>query len=185
MVNCGLRLSEVINLKPGDINLTKNKLRVENGKGGKDRNLGIPDHTTSQISRWRDIRPMGKYFLTTLKGGKLSSRYIQLMVERYAKRAGIQKNVYPHLLRHTYATEFYRGTRDLEKLRMILGYSNISTTTIYVNLASVEVEDAMKGFREFGAEKPSIKISEVMKMLNMINTLSSGSLKEFAGGIKG
>jgi site-specific recombinase XerD len=179
MLNCGLRLSEVINLKPGDINLTKNKLRVENGKGGKDRNLGIPDYTASQIEKWRDIRPKSKYFLTTLKGSKLSSRYIQIMVKRYGKRAGIKKNVYPHLLRHTYATEFYRGTRDLEKLRMILGHSNISTTIIYVNLASVEVEDAMKGFKEFGAEKRTININEMLKMFKVLNTLNPDLIKNY------
>ena len=129
MLNLGLRVSEVSNLKPGNINLTEGKLRVVNGKGGVDRDLIIPKGYTSEIlKKWKSIKPKGKYFFTTLKRRKVSSRYIHLFVKRYAFRANIDKNVSPHTLRHTFATEFYRQTRDLETLRMILGHSNVSTT---------------------------------------------------------
>ena len=99
MLHCGLRLSEVVNLKPGNINLTKGKLRVESGKGKKDRDLAIPNYLTDLLDTWRSIRPKSNYFFSTLKGRKLSDRYIQQMVKRYAKKAGIEKNISPHTLR--------------------------------------------------------------------------------------
>ena len=101
------------------------------------------------LKKWKSIRPKGEYFFTTLKGGKVSPRYIHLFVKRYSFKAGVNKNVSPHTLRHTFATEFYRQTKDLETLRMILGHSNILTTQIYVTLASIEVESAMNGFKQF------------------------------------
>jgi len=146
MLHCGLRLSEIVNLKPGNINLTKGKLRVESGKGKKDRDLAIPDYLTDLLDTWRNIRPKSNYFFSTLKGRKLSDKYIQQMVKRYASKAGIEKKISP---RHTYATEYYRQTKDIETLRRILGHSDISTTTIYITLANIDVENGMKSFKGF------------------------------------
>ena len=150
MLNMGLRVSEVSNLKPGKINLTEGKLRVVNGKGGVDRDLIIPNGYSSDILiKWKKIKPKSDYFFSTLKGGKMSPRHIHLFVKRYAHKSGIAKNVSPHTMRHTFATEFYRQTKDLETLRMILEHSNIITTQIYITLASIEVEAAMNGFKQF------------------------------------
>ena len=150
MINMGLRVSEVSNLKPGHLNLTENKLRVVNGKGGVDRDLTIPNGYTAEVlKKWKDRRPKGEYFFCTLKGGQVSTRYIGLAVKRYILKAGINKNISPHSLRHSYATEFYRQTKDLETLRMILGHSSIITSQIYVNLANEEVQAAMNGFCQF------------------------------------
>jgi len=149
MLHCGLRLSEVTNLRPSNINLTKGKLRVESGKGNKDRDLAIPEYLTDLLDSWRKKRPQGDYFFTTLKGEKLSSRYVQNMVKRYSQKAGITKNISPHSLRHTYATQYYRQTKDIETLRRILGHSDISTTTIYITLANIDVENGMKSFKGF------------------------------------
>ena len=150
MLHCGLRLSEVINLKPGVINLTDEKLRVVNGKGGKDRDLGIPEYLKGLLENWRKIRPKGDYFFSTLKGRKLSDRYIQQMVGRYAHKAGINnKKISPHVLRHSYATQYYKQTKDIETLRRILGHTDIGTTTIYITLANADVEEGMKSFKGF------------------------------------
>jgi integrase/recombinase XerD len=64
-------------------------------------------------------------------------------------KAVIDKNVFPHTLRHSFATEFYRQTKDLETLRIILGHSNILTTQIYVTLVSEEVKAVMNKFKQF------------------------------------
>ena len=100
MLHCGLRLSEVVNLKLGNLNLTKGKLRVESGKGEKDRDLAVPDYLNDLLDTWRNIRPKSNYFFSTLKGRKLSDRYIQQMVKRYAEKSGIKKRISPHTLRH-------------------------------------------------------------------------------------
>ncbi len=171
MLNMGLRVSEVVSLKPGDINLTKNKLRVVNGKGGVDRDLTIPENTSSLLKEWKKKKPKNsKNFFTTFKkkegiikhsrsgrildvtskpGDKLSVRYIQQMVKRISEKAGIDKNITPHTLRHTFGTFFYRQTKDIETLRKILGHADISTTQIYVTLANIDVENGMKMFKEF------------------------------------
>jgi len=149
MLHCGLRISEVINLRPGNINLTKGKLRIQSGKGNKDRDLAIPEYLIDLLNSWRKKRPPGIFFFSTLKGKKLSSRYLQQMVKRYAKKAGLTKSISPHTLRHTYATQYYKQTKDIETLRRILGHSDISTTTIYITLANIDVEKGMKSFKGF------------------------------------
>ena len=161
MLNMGLRVSEVVNLKPSDINLTNNKLRVVNGKGGVDRDLTIPENTSYILMEWKKIKPKNsQYYFSTIKersdgkfaskkGKKISVRYIQEMVGRIAKKAGIGKNIKPHTLRHTFGTFFYRQTKDIETLRKILGHADISTTQIYVTLANIDVENGMKVFKEF------------------------------------
>jgi integrase len=149
MLHCGLRISEVTGLRPGNINLTKGKLRVENGKGNKDRDLAIPEYLIDLLDSWRKKRPPSDYFFTTLKGKKLSKRYLQQMVKRYAQKAGLNKRISPHTLRHTYATQYYKQTKDIETLRRILGHSDISTTTIYITLANIDVENGMKSFKGF------------------------------------
>jgi site-specific recombinase XerD len=173
MLNLGLRVSEVVNLKPGDLNLTKRKLRVVNGKGGVDRDLIIPEYTTEILREWKKAKPKNsRNFFTTIKdtqgtitqkktgrvidktsktGGKLSVRYIQFMVKRYAERAGIDKDITPHTLRHTFATDFIRQGQNVMKLKKILGHSDITTTQIYVTLANKDIEEAMNGFKEFKA----------------------------------
>src|SRR5450756_1430744 len=90
MLHCGLRVSEVVSLRPSNINLTKGKLRVENGKGNKDRDLAIPEYLIDLLNNWRKKRPESTYFFSTLKGKKLSIRYLQQMVKRYADKAGIK-----------------------------------------------------------------------------------------------
>jgi len=77
MLNCGLRVSEVVNLRPGNINLTKGKLRVESGKGNRDRDLAIPEYLTDLFDSWRKRRPESYYFFSTLKGKKLYIKYLQ------------------------------------------------------------------------------------------------------------
>jgi len=98
---------------------------------------------------WRKRRPKSSYFFPTLKGKKLSNRYIQQMVKRYSQKAGIAKNISPQTLRHSYATQYYKQTKDIETLRRILGHSDISTTTIYITLANIDVEKGMKSFKGF------------------------------------
>ena len=129
MLNMGLRVSEVSNLRPGDVNLTKNKLRIVAGKGNVDRDLAIPFYTAELLRVWKDKKPAGsEYFFCIIKnrkegkfaskiGSKLSIKGIQVFIKRYGQRAGITKNISPHTLRHTYATQYYKQTKDIEPLR--------------------------------------------------------------------
>jgi integrase/recombinase XerD len=148
MLNTGLRVSEVVNLKTNSVNLNSRSLKVVNGKGHKDRNLIIPEHTAELLKQWNKKRSQGDYLFNTKEGKQLQVRYIQAMIKRYSTRAKIDKNIYPHTLRHTFATNFYRQTKDIETLRKLLGHSDISTTQIYITLANIDVENAMNNYRE-------------------------------------
>jgi len=144
----GLRVSEITNLRPGSINLTSQRLRIVEGKGGVDRDLIIPSALIDYLQAWKGIKPKNTdYFFTTLEGKQLSKRYLCDMVKRYGKRAKIDKTISPHTLRHTFATQYYKQTKDIETLRRILGHSDISTTQIYITLANIDVENGMSGFK--------------------------------------
>jgi len=149
MINCGLRVSEVTKLKTPEIDLVSGELWVRDGKGGKDRVVGIRPSMIELLKQWKEKRPQSLFFFPTLKGGRLGSRYLQLMTKRYAKKAGINKRVYPHSLRHFFATDYYRRTKNIEALRRILGHENIATTTIYINLENSEIIQSMKDFEGF------------------------------------
>ena len=165
MLNMGLRVSEVANLKPQDINLTKNKLRIVGGKGGVDRDLMIPFYTSKLLKEWWKAKPKNtKYFFTTIKdikrtgkakcfntkkGSQFKTRNISYMIKKYSKRAKIKKNISPHSLRHTFATNFIKQGGNVMHLKEILGHTSVSTSQIYITLALRDVEKAMAQFEEF------------------------------------
>ncbi len=162
MLNLGLRVSEVSNLRSGNVNLTENKLRVVGGKGGVDRDLIIPFYTAELLKEWKKIKPKSKWFFTTIKdvkdrgrfntkrGNQFKIKNIQVMVKKYSKRAGINnKQVSPHTLRHTFATNFIKQGGNVMHLKEILGHASISTSQIYITLALKDVKEAMLKFKEF------------------------------------
>ena len=105
------------------------------------------------LRKWRDrqAKRMGKapsLVFTTLEGGKLDPRYIQRMVKRYAARAGIEKDITPHTLRHSFATDLYRETTNIRLTQKALGHANLSTTQIYSHIVDEELEAALKSFRQ-------------------------------------
>lgn len=160
MFNLGLRLAEVINLNWDDIDFLTEMLIVREGKGMKDRTLYIKDNNwrgendRRSLKGWkeRQVRELGylpdHVFSTTsegCKGKKLQPRYVQEMISRYSNRAGIRKVVSPHTLRHTFATDLYRKTKDPVTVKNALGHSSITTTMIYVHLVGSDVEKALSG----------------------------------------
>lgn len=146
ILNAGLRVSEVTKLRHWEIDSTFGALRITEGKGGKDRDLKIPPIAREDLKKWEKIRSMNAFYFSTSHGTKISSRYLEKMVKRYAAKARIKKRVTPHSLRHYFATEFYRQTRDIETLRMVLGHESIQTTQIYITLAGIEVMESMERF---------------------------------------
>lgn len=85
---------------------------------------------------------------TTLDGNPVSVRYVQAMVKRHAARAGITKSVHPHTLRHSFATDLYRETKDIRLTQKALGHANSATTQIYTHLVDEDLEAALKSFRQ-------------------------------------
>lgn len=149
MAYCGLRVSEVANLKPGDLDLENRRLIVRNGKGGKDRVLPLRTATITALRRWRRERhQQATYLLHTIKGGKhkqMSRSSLLKMVKHYARLAGLNTDrLGCHTLRHTCATMLRRAGVDLVIIQGILGHEHLSTTGIYQHVAPVEVEQAIQ-----------------------------------------
>ena len=155
MLNTGLRLAEVTSLKWHDLNLTTGKLMVRQGKGSKDRTLWVAEGDINRLRKWRERQAaqcgQSDYVFTTLQGKPLGHRYVQRMVKRYAAKAGIDKNVSPHTLRHSFATDLYRETSKIRLVQKVLGHSDLSTTMIYTHIFDEEVESALKSFRQTAA----------------------------------
>ena len=158
MIDGGLRCSEVVGKEDGSgggirvnhVNFTTGKIRIENAKGGSDRYIYLQEKALEVIQAWYDIRPESTTDLLfiTLKGKKISNRYIRRMIDRLSKRAGIDKKIHPHSLRHTFATDIYKDTKNILLVQKALGHANVSTTQIYTHVADQEVETAMQCFRK-------------------------------------
>lgn len=152
MLNAGLRLSETTALRWQDLDLMSGKLKVVEGKGAKDRYLWLGEEDLDLLRQWRErqIDRLGTrptHVFTTLKGTPVKNRYVQQMTARLAEKASIEKNVSPHTLRHTFATDLYRSTGNIRQVQKALGHADLSTTMIYTHVADGELEEAMRELR--------------------------------------
>ena len=157
MLDTGLRLSEAIHLRWKDIDLNSGKVMVRQGKGAKDRTLWTGEANLAALVEWRDRQAKEctgspQNVFATKEGGKLDPRYIQRMVKRYAVKAGIEKDISPHTLRHTFATDLYRETTSIRLTQKALGHSNLATTQIYTHIVDEELEGALKSFATHRAQ---------------------------------
>ncbi len=137
MYRAGLRVSEALNLESKDINWQTGDLKVVDGKGGKDRVVPLETYVLDALAKWKEQRHRGAKFFTTLKGDELNDRYVRNYVKRYAVKAGILKDVHPHTLRHTYATEMLEKGFTIRELQELLGHLDIQTTMIYTHVNPV------------------------------------------------
>jgi len=137
----GLRVSELVNLNLEQLNLDTCEIRVW-GKGSKERVVLIGEPAAMAFSNYLDngrpvllgeTRDRGALFLNH-HGGRLTERMVQKILGKYARLAGIDKRVHPHLLRHTFATHLLDGGADLRVVQELLGHSNLSTTQIYTHV---------------------------------------------------
>jgi integrase len=146
MLNSGLRAAEVLNLAWKDVDLHTGRLTVRQGKGKKDRQVWINEDTLALLRTWRAASPPSVHCFPTLGGTRLYDSALRFMVKRRAIKAGITKDVHPHMLRHTYATELYRQTKDIRLVQKALGHENLATTMIYTHIVDDDMETAMRAF---------------------------------------
>jgi integrase/recombinase XerD len=156
MLNTGLRAAEVLNLKVNDIDWRSGNLMVREGKGKKDRTLWIGEADLKLLEKWLKYQaklPGSAFLFTTFDGKRLQDRYLRCRVKRLAKQAGIDKDVHPHLLRHTFAADLLRQTKNLRITQKALGHAQITSTQIYTHIVDDELEEALKTFRAGGKTK--------------------------------
>lgn len=151
----GLRVSEIAALDMGQIDLVSREIRII-GKGSKERMVLIGEPAVEALKDYikgsRDIIPKIKPIKTKKltgsdalfvnnQGARLSARSIQILIQKYARLAGIEKNVHPHTVRHTFATHMLDGGADLRVVQELLGHSNLSTTQLYTHISKKRAKE--------------------------------------------
>ena len=142
MYSSGLRVSELINLELSDIDLSNNYVRCF-GKGSKERIVPVGEYSAKYLSiyinEYRDSMKKGYYtekiFLNN-HGKEMTRQGFFKIIKKIAKDKGINKNITPHMLRHSFATHLLNNGADLRTIQEMLGHSSISTTQIYTNVTN-------------------------------------------------
>jgi integrase/recombinase XerD len=137
---CGLRVSELINLKTSDLSFENEAVRVL-GKGSKERIVPIGssaiEKTKEYLLNSRPLLDKGKslnYLFLNIRGTKLSRMGLWTIIKKYIREAEVFKEVHPHTFRHSFATHLLEGGADLRAVQEMLGHSDISTTQIYTHI---------------------------------------------------
>ena len=134
----GVRVSELVNLTKDDLNFAEKVGWVRGGKGKKDRMFIISDKISPQMKEFMDSKT-GYNFIFS-KDKVLTPRNIQKIVKNASKRAGLNKKITPHTLRHSFATHLLEAGTDIRYIQELLGHSNLSTTQIYTHVSTEEIK---------------------------------------------
>jgi site-specific recombinase XerD len=145
----GLRISELLALRPADVNLDQHTVRVLHGKGDKATTRGFHQSADDALMRWMNTRKAlgfrnGPLFCT-LAGTPVSDDYVRVLLRRLATKTGIEKRAHPHGLRHTFAVELRESGADIAVISKLLGHSSIATTARYLDhLTNGQAVDALQ-----------------------------------------
>ncbi len=135
----GLRLSEVINLTPADIDGKRKLVFIKGGKGRKDRYTLISDAALEVLrSYYKAYKPVKWLFEGKTRGKKYSARSVEKIVEKASKRSGIIKRVTHHMLRHSFATHLLQSGVGLPHIKELLGHEHLKTTEIYTHVSNTD-----------------------------------------------
>lgn len=135
MYGCGMRVSELTNLKKYDFDFDEKLIHIRLSKNRKDRFVKIPESLINELENYSKIGDDNAFF-TSNRGGMLTTATIQKIVKTSARKAGIRKNVHPHTLRHSFATHLIQNGYAVTEVQPLLGHNSINTTMIYLHLAS-------------------------------------------------
>ncbi len=140
LYGCGLRASEVINLKKSNLNFEEGLIKVQLAKGKKDRFVKLPASISEELFAYIKILE-GEILFPSNRGEKLTTATIQAILKNVSKKAEIKKRVYPHLLRHSFATHLLEQGTDLRIIQKLLGHSDIKTTQIYTQISQASIKN--------------------------------------------
>lgn len=140
LFSCGLRVSELVNLRMSNLYLEERFLRVM-GKGSKERLVPMSPRVITELGYWFEYRQAmdikageEDYVFLNCRGAHLTRTMILIMVKRLATEAGIKKTISPHTFRHSFATALLEGGADLRAIQAMLGHESITTTEIYTHI---------------------------------------------------
>ncbi len=140
---CGLRVSELCNLRVEDVSFYPPYIKVVMGKGNKDRLVPISDSIIPLLEKYVERYKPKVYFIES-RGKSIHPATVFRIVKRAAQRAGITKKIHPHTLRHSFATHLIMNNVNVKIVQELLGHANLSTTSIYLHVADKEKFDAVK-----------------------------------------
>lgn len=141
MYACGMRVSEILNLKISDLDFDNKTGNIRQAKGKKDRFFNIPAFLSKDLKKQaEEQKNANQVFLFSGPNGALSPRNIQKIVSLASKKAEIKKEVHPHTLRHSFATHLLENNVDIRKIQELLGHADLSTTQIYTHISKEELK---------------------------------------------
>jgi site-specific recombinase XerD len=146
LYGCSLRVSEVCNLKAGDVDLEKGSVRVL-GKGSKTRIVPIGEQSKKNLAEYLSLFPVENFsqtFLRNKSGKKLYEKYIYRIVNKYLSKVTDIRKKSPHILRHSSATHMLDNGADLRAVKEILGHENLKTTQIYTHVSIERLKQSYK-----------------------------------------
>jgi len=143
----GLRVSELISLKQSQVNFNQGVLRIV-GKGDRERLIPLGDESQRWLKNFIDgprmeilLERQTDYLFPTRRGDRMTRQAFWHIIKRYAQKAGIEKKLSPHSLRHAFATHLLNRGADLRVVQLLLGHSDLSTTQIYTHVARERLKD--------------------------------------------
>ncbi|MGH8225808.1 MAG: tyrosine recombinase XerC [Gammaproteobacteria bacterium] len=138
LYSSGLRLAEIASLNVGDLDLAEGLVRVT-GKGSKTRIVPVGSRAREALKAWLKVRialvaPEQMALFVSRRGSRLARRSIEARVAWWARQRGLDRRVYPHLLRHAFATHVLESSGDLRAVQELLGHASLATTQVYTHL---------------------------------------------------
>ncbi len=159
LYGCGLRVSELIDLKISNINFKEHYLKVE-GKGDKTRFVPLANYTTELIrdyidnvrSNYKINKKYEDILFINSRGSSMSRVIVFIIIKELAGKAGISKNISPHTFRHSFATHLLQNGADLRYIQEMMGHSSITTTELYTHLKTEELRDVILNYHPRNAK---------------------------------
>jgi integrase/recombinase XerD len=136
--SCGLRLSELLNLKIKDIRSSDKMIRINQSKGNKDRIVSLPDKLLDILREYYLIYKPSDYLFEGERGNRYSERSVQLILKKSLSMSKIKTEGTVHTLRHSYATHLIQSGIDIRIVQELLGHENIKTTMIYTHITDID-----------------------------------------------
>lgn len=171
LYGCGLRVSELVGLDVGSVDLEDRTARVL-GKGSRERVVMMGKPAAKAVRRYlQDARPQLAHAPETAlflnrDGGRLSQRAVQIIVRKHATAAGIERSVHPHLLRHTFATHMLEGGAEIRVVQTLLGHESVNTTQIYTHVTDASkrraIEESLDGIARMEEERRRVRGGRVL-----------------------
>ncbi|MBA7601241.1 Tyrosine recombinase XerC [subsurface metagenome] len=159
----GLRVSELVGLNLEQVDLDSREIRVL-GKGSKERMVLMGEPAAAALIAYLDEGRLellsdkrGSAVFLNYKGGRLTERSVQSILEEYAHRAGIGKKVHPHMLRHTFATHLLDGGADLRVVQELLGHASLSSTQVYTHVSKSQAKKVYLAAHPMAQEEENLK----------------------------